>query len=109
MNWAKPLWEEIGKFIEMLEDTIEHETIVKFLNYVESRIKCGKCKKHFRNFPRPEKFSTKADVETWFRDLNKDIKKQKMKVNPQKTDSGVTRTNRFSKIKPINKFKQKTI
>lgn len=107
MEWAKPLWEEIREYISVLNQKVEHETILKFLSYVESKIKCGKCKNHFRNFPRPEKFSTNLQVENWFRDLNNDIKKQKNKVNPKNSNSNVTRSNRFPKIGRINKLKTK--
>lgn len=106
-RWAKLLWEEINEYITVLNQDVEHENIIKFLSYVESRIKCGKCKIHFRNFPRPERFSTRVQVKNWFRDLNLDIKKQKTKTNPQNVKSNVTKSNRFSKFRTINKLKKK--
>lgn len=106
-KWARPLWEEIEEFISVLKPEVDHESIIKFLSYVESKIKCGKCKIHFRNFPRPEIFSTKNQVENWFRELNKDVKKQKTKANPQNSNYDTHKSNRFTKFKPINKLKRK--
>jgi hypothetical protein len=96
-SWSRPLWKEIKHYILSLEEPIEHDSVIDFLNYVESKIKCGKCKKHFKEFPRPN-FTDKESVEKWFQELNSDIKKQKNKVTPTIIKPIVKKSNRFSKI-----------
>lgn len=98
---SKLLWNEIELFINGLnESENEHEIVINFLTYVKSKIKCGKCRNHFQKFIDKRgcvPFTTREQVEQWFRELKFDIKKQKTKTLPM--FSKTVSTNRFSKIK----------
>lgn len=75
----KILWLKISNYINDLEDPINSNNVFLFLNIVEKEIPCSKCKLHFKNFKKPEKFNNKKHVKEWFDLLQQDIEKQKRK------------------------------
>lgn len=78
-SWSRLLWEEIQDYIDNLPENVNDKQVNVFLKSIEPKIKCGKCRLHYRTFPKPVKFTTRNDVQNWFSDLRKDIQKQKLK------------------------------
>jgi hypothetical protein len=102
-SWAKPLWAEIELYIDNLPMYVDSGQVFMFLDSVEAKIKCVKCKKHFNKFPKPQTFVTQNDVRIWFNDLNNDIKKRKVKGITGKSKTPTRFSNTFGFIR--NRFK----
>ena len=84
-KWYVSVWKLIEDYITELQDPVNPKEIDKFLDIIEKKIECKKCKKHFHNF-RFQKtffiktkisFRKKIDLEKWIKDLKKDIKNNK--------------------------------